>query len=112
MKDGSFIDMNAEFQTKRMMDIKSVQHLVRLVPMANFIKIHEHVTELWEKSYYFWITPRRYRVRMSTHTTLAKGALPTIVSKLTSGIEVWREFLTPGSQGKYFNFSEQDLQKF
>ena len=26
--------------------------------MASFIKIHEQVTELWEKSYYFWITPR------------------------------------------------------
>ena len=32
MKAGSFIDKSAEFQTNRLMDIKSAQFLVRLVP--------------------------------------------------------------------------------
>ena len=32
MKAGSFIDKNAEFQTNRFIDIKSTQHLGRLVP--------------------------------------------------------------------------------
>ena len=32
MKDGSLIDKSAEFQTNRLMDIKSAQLLVRLVP--------------------------------------------------------------------------------
>ena len=31
MKDGSFIDKSVEFQINRSMDIKSAQHLVRLV---------------------------------------------------------------------------------
>ena len=26
--------------------------------MASFIEIHLQITELWEKSYYFWIAPR------------------------------------------------------
>ena len=32
MKAGSSIDKSAEFQTNRLMDIKSAQHLVKSVP--------------------------------------------------------------------------------
>ena len=28
--------------------------------MASFIEIHLQVTELWKKSYYFWIAPRMF----------------------------------------------------
>ena len=30
--------------------------------MASFIEIHLQVTELWAKSYYFWIAPRLYKM--------------------------------------------------
>ena len=33
--------------------------------MASFIEIHLQVTELWEKSYYFWIAPRIYVIDMN-----------------------------------------------
>ena len=43
--------------------------------MASFIDIQLQVTEVWEKSYYFWIAPRMY-VCMCVHAcVLACGCV-------------------------------------
>ena len=43
--------------------------------MASFIKIHLQVTELWEKSYYFWIAPRTIQYKEFTNWDPEKSLL-------------------------------------